>query len=46
MIVGVLVELLIATAMCWSLYRKKTGFARQVHPFDIDAIEADVHTQN
>jgi len=28
MIVGVLVELLIATAMCWSLYRKRTGFAR------------------
>ncbi|KAF8272840.1 hypothetical protein EI94DRAFT_1826692 [Lactarius quietus] len=28
MIAGVLAELLLASAMCWSLYRKKTGFAR------------------
>jgi hypothetical protein len=28
MIVGVLAELLAATALCWSLYWKRTGFAR------------------
>jgi hypothetical protein len=46
---GALADLLIASAMCWSLYRKKTGFTRQApsRPFEIDAIDlADVHAQN
>ena len=38
MTAGALADLLIAAAMCWSLYRKRTGFARQAHPVDIYAI--------
>lgn len=35
---GALADVLIAVVMCWSLYRKRTGFARQAHPVDIHAI--------
>ena len=46
---GALADLLIAAAMCYYLYRMRTGFERQApsRPFDIYAIDlADVHTQN
>ncbi|KAI9461209.1 hypothetical protein BJY52DRAFT_1185559 [Lactarius psammicola] len=36
---GALADLLIAAAMCWFLYRKRTGFARQARPFDIYAYQ-------
>jgi hypothetical protein len=46
MIVGALAELLAATSLCWSLYRKRTGFARQVLSSGINVIDlADVHAQ-
>ncbi|KAI9430408.1 hypothetical protein H4582DRAFT_2086920 [Lactarius indigo] len=34
MAAGALADLLVAVAMCRSLYRRKTGFTRRVHPFD------------
>ncbi|KAI9439681.1 hypothetical protein H4582DRAFT_2075057 [Lactarius indigo] len=35
MTAGVLADLLVAVVMCWSLYRQRTGFARQTYPFDV-----------
>ncbi|KAI9447261.1 hypothetical protein BJY52DRAFT_1193446 [Lactarius psammicola] len=47
MVAITLADVLIAAAMCWSLYRKRTGFAKQARPFDIYAVDlADVHAQN
>ncbi|KAI9442595.1 hypothetical protein H4582DRAFT_2073160 [Lactarius indigo] len=34
MAAGALADLLVVVAMCRSLYRRKTGFTRRVHPFD------------
>ena len=38
MTISVVVDLLIAASMCWYLFRKKTGFARQAHPNGIYAM--------
>ena len=38
MTISVVVDLLIAASMCWYLFRKKTGFARQAHPIRIYAM--------
>ena len=40
---GALADLVIAAAMCWSLYRKRTGFARQAHPADIYVVLTFMH---
>ena len=43
MTAGALADLLIAAAMCWSLYHKRTGFARQAYPVDIYAVLTSMH---
>ena len=44
---GSVADILIAFSMCWSLYHKRTGFARQVSSFPICTADlAELHTQN
>jgi hypothetical protein len=43
MIAGAVADLLIAASMCWYLFRKRTGFARQAHPAEIDAVLTSIH---
>ncbi|KAN0129234.1 hypothetical protein V8E53_012933 [Lactarius tabidus] len=40
---GALLDMLIAAAMCWSLFRRRTGFARQAHPVEIYAVLTTMH---
>lgn len=37
MTINAIADLMITAAMCWSLYRRRTGFARQAHPSKIYA---------
>ena len=43
MTLSVAADLLIAASMCWYLYRKKTGSARQGHPAEVSAVLTFVH---
>ena len=43
MTISVVVDLLIAASMCWYLFRKKTGFARQADPAEIYAVLMLIH---
>ena len=43
MTAGALADLLIAAAMCWSLYHRRTGFARQAHPADTYVVLTFMH---
>ena len=40
---GALLDVLIAGVMCWSLFRKRTGFARQARPVEIYAVLMFIH---
>ena len=43
MVSSVVADLLIAASMCWYLYRKKTGFARQARPPEIYDVLTFIH---